>query len=183
VNSPVPKCEGPGAPTPTPRNQDRFLGAPVKRGASERCAYGAGWGRLGLQIPRSPKARGRHPVYGASALEAQGVVFARSGLRSGWRGLIASQQWDSRICLRTFSTRGRGANERAALTAQQVCNSGAVSLSSMNWRRGFLRLSIAPRHLSPGRVFLRSQGQGFLPRFCGEVRKTIPSGAKAPIDI
>jgi hypothetical protein len=30
----------------TPRNKDRFLGTPVKRGANERCAYGAAprWG-------------------------------------------------------------------------------------------------------------------------------------------
>jgi hypothetical protein len=30
----------------TPRNKDRFLGTPVKRGANNHCAYGAGDGLL-----------------------------------------------------------------------------------------------------------------------------------------
>jgi hypothetical protein len=35
----------------TPRNKDRFLGAPVKRGANNHCAYGADEGLLSLRRP------------------------------------------------------------------------------------------------------------------------------------
>lgn len=32
----------------TPGNKDRFLGTPVKRGANNHCAYGAGLARFGI---------------------------------------------------------------------------------------------------------------------------------------
>src|SRR5271166_1655804 len=39
----------------TPRNKDRFLGTPVKRGANEHCAYGAC-----IKTPRPPPSHLHH---------------------------------------------------------------------------------------------------------------------------
>jgi hypothetical protein len=54
----------------TPRNKNRFLGIPVKRGANDRCAYGAGdeRGCAGQQLENATPGNCYHLGAGAAFL-------------------------------------------------------------------------------------------------------------------
>ena len=98
--SPVPKCEGPGAPAgliatrdmclggrgPVPNGTAVFMGTrypTLKRGANKRCASGARVGSsLSPRYPRPPSARGRGHPHGGGCLRPGRPACGRIDLTS-----------------------------------------------------------------------------------------------------